>query len=90
MKFVSIAEIKANLEYYLKYPPNEPIAIVEGDRPIAAMNLIVDPEELERFLLANNWKFNQILEESRRSLQEEGGIKQDDFWQLVDQLPTND
>ncbi|MBO1347905.1 MAG: type II toxin-antitoxin system Phd/YefM family antitoxin [Hormoscilla sp. GUM202] len=90
MKIVSIAEIKANLEDYLKSPPNEPIAIVEGDRPIAAMSLIVDPEDLERFLLANNWKFNQILEESRRSLQEEGGIKQDDFWQLVEQLPTND
>lgn len=90
MKVVPIAEIQANLGDYIKSSSTEPIVIVEGDRPIAAMTLIVDPEELERFLLAENSQFNRILEKSRQSLQEECGIKQGDFWQLVEKLPIND
>ena len=90
MKTIPVAEMKANLGDYLKSPQTEPIVLTENDRPIAAMTLIVDPEELERFLLAHNPQFNQILDKSRHSLQTEGGIKQDDFWQLVESLPTDD
>ncbi|MFB2981352.1 type II toxin-antitoxin system Phd/YefM family antitoxin [Microseira sp. BLCC-F43] len=90
MKIISIEEIKANFESYLKQSPNEPIVITENGYPIAAINLIVDPEELERLLLAQNPKFNQILENSRRSLKEEGGLKSDEFWKLVDESSTQE
>lgn len=42
--------------------------------------------ELERTLLANNDKFQDILNESKKSLQEEDGMKSDYFWQYVDNL----
>jgi len=90
MKKVSITEIKANFDNYLKESQGEPIVITEADRPIAAISLIVDPDELERFMLANNAKFNQIIAKSKQSLKEDGGLKSDDFWKLVDELsPKN-
>ena len=48
------------------------------------------PDELERFRLAQNPKFNQILENSRRSLKKEGGLKSDEFWKLVDESTTQE
>jgi hypothetical protein len=49
------------------------------------MTLIRDPEAIECFLLANNPKFNQVLDKSRQSLKEEGGLKSEEFWNLVDE-----
>lgn len=48
----------------------------------------LNPDELERFRLSQNPKFNQILEKSRQSLKEEGGLKSDEFWKLVDASST--
>ncbi|GET41818.1 hypothetical protein [Microseira wollei] len=51
---------------------------------------ILTLDELERFRLSDNPKFNQILEKSRRSLKEEGGLKSDEFWKLVDESSTQE
>jgi hypothetical protein len=51
------------------------IYYTENGIPVAAMTLITDPKDLDRFLLAHNPKFNRILEKSRKSLREEGGDK---------------
>jgi prevent-host-death family protein len=83
MKIVSLAEIIAKFGDYFKADRGEPIIITENGHPVAAMTLITDPEDLERFLLANHPKFQQILENSRQSLKQEGGLKSDDFWKLV-------
>jgi prevent-host-death family protein len=83
MKIVSLAEMIAKFGDYFKADRGEPIIITENGSPIAAMTLITDPEDLERFLLANNPKFQQILEKSRRSLKEEGGLNADEFWELL-------
>jgi prevent-host-death family protein len=79
----STAEIIAKFADYLNADRGEPILITENGQPVAAMTLIKDPEALERFLLANNPKFNQVLDKSRQSLKEEGGLKSEDFWNLV-------
>jgi prevent-host-death family protein len=83
MKIVSLAEIIAKFADYLNADRGEPILITENGQPVAAMTLIKDPEALERFLLANNPKFNQVLDKYRQSLKEEGGLKSEDFWNLV-------
>ncbi len=90
MKVIPINEINKYLNDYMKQSQNEAIIITENGRPVAAINLIVDPEDLERFLLAHNPKFNQILEDSRQSLKESGGLKSDDFWTLVDALSSQE
>lgn len=86
LKIVPLAEIKAHLNDYLKQSQGEHILITENGHPVAALTLIVDPEAIERLMLANNSNFNQILENSRQSLKEDGGLKSDEFWQLVDDV----
>lgn len=83
MKTVTIDEIKANFSNYLQESQGETIVITENGRPIAA--LVVDSEELERLILANNPNFNQLLQTSERSIKETGGINSDDFWKVVEQ-----
>jgi PHD/YefM family antitoxin component YafN of YafNO toxin-antitoxin module len=86
MKSISVDEIKNNFESYLSQDQSEPFLITREGQPIAVMNLIIDPDELERILLANSNKFQELLNESRKSVQEEGGMNADDFWQYVDNL----
>ncbi|HBK66547.1 MAG TPA: type II toxin-antitoxin system Phd/YefM family antitoxin [Cyanobacteria bacterium UBA11166] len=84
MKIISIAEINVPLRNYLKQAEGEPIVITENGKPVAVMTLILEPDELERFLLAHNPKFMQLIEEADRRIEETGGIKHEDFWKLVD------
>ena len=86
LKIVPLAEMKAHLDDYLKQSQGEQILITENGHPVAAMILIVDPEALERLILTDNSQFHQILENSRRSLKEDGGLKSEEFWQLVDDV----
>jgi prevent-host-death family protein len=90
LKIVPLAEMKAHLDDYLKQSQGEQILITENGHPVAAMTLIVDPEALELLMLADNSKLNQILENSRRSLKEDGGLKSDEFWQLVDDVTSQE
>lgn len=90
LKIIPLAEMKAHLDDYLKQSQGEQILITENGQPVAAMTLIVDPEILERLMLAYNSKFNQILERSRQSLKENGGLKSDDFWQLVNDVSSQE
>jgi hypothetical protein len=86
MKSISLDEVKSNFESYLSESQSEPFLITKEGQPIAVMSLIIDPDELERMLLANNDKFQEVLTQSRKSLLEEGGMNSDDFWQYVNDL----
>lgn len=86
MKTVSIDELNIALSEYVKTSQDELILITKNGRPVAALSLVVDPEELERLMLANSSKFNDLLDNSRRSIQETGGMEDEEFWQLVDEL----
>ncbi|MBC6423291.1 MAG: type II toxin-antitoxin system Phd/YefM family antitoxin [Hormoscilla sp. SP5CHS1] len=48
MKKVPITEIKVRFSDYLKEADGNPIVITENDRPVAAMTLVVDSEEIEQ------------------------------------------
>jgi prevent-host-death family protein len=84
MKIIPIAQINVPLKNYLQQAEGEPIVITENGKPVAVMTLIVDPDELERFLLARNPKFMKLIEEADGRIAETGGINHADFWQLVD------
>lgn len=86
MKTVSIDELNIALSEYVKTSQDELILITKNGLPVAALSLVVDPEELERLMLANSSKFNDLLDNSRRSIQETGGMEDEEFWQLVDEL----
>ena len=84
MKQATITEIKSKRNISNKQTANLS-SLQKMDSAIAALNVTIDPDDLERLLLAQNPKFNQILERSRQSIKEEGGLKPDEFWQLVDE-----
>ena len=85
MKTITIQEIQSNFKDYLNQLQSELLVITENGRPVAAINLIVDEEELERLMLTGNSRFNQVLEAADRQIQETGGIRNDDFWELLEQ-----
>lgn len=85
MKTITIQEIQSNFKDYLNQLQSELLVITENGRPVAAINLIVDEEELERLMLTGNSRFNQVLEAADRQIQETGGIRNDNFWELLDQ-----
>ena len=82
--------MKAHLDDYLKQSQGEQILITENGQPVAAMTLIVDPEVLERLMLGYNSKFNQVLDNSRQSLKEDGGLKSEEFWKLVNDVSSQE
>lgn len=80
MKTISVTDIQTNLTNTLKESGGEPMVITENDRPIAVISSVLDPEDLERLILAHNPRFNRLIDSANRSIQETGGVKHDDFW----------
>jgi prevent-host-death family protein len=84
MKTVSIHEIQTHFKDYLQQAQGELLVITEDGRPVAAINLITDAEELERLMLASNSQFNQVLEAADQQIRETGGIQHEDFWKRLE------
>jgi hypothetical protein len=54
--------------------------ITQNDHPVSA----ADEAELERLVLSYNPEFIQLLEQARARIEQTGGVKHDQFWQLVE------
>lgn len=50
---------------------------------MAVLLSVTDDDELERLVLAHSPKFQKLLNESRRQMEETGGSPHDEFWQQV-------
>ncbi|NET56508.1 MAG: type II toxin-antitoxin system Phd/YefM family antitoxin [Symploca sp. SIO2E6] len=81
MKTVEISEISSLLEKYDQ--TEQPLILTRKGQPVAALFPIEDVD-LETLSLSTNPKFISIIEESRKSQQEEGRILLEDI-----QLPDN-
>ena len=88
MKIVSIEEIQGKFRDYLKQSDDEPIIISENGRPIAAITLITDSDDLDSLMLAYNSQFNLMMDDARKRIEETGGIDHEDFWKLVDEASS--
>jgi len=84
MRIAPIAEIKAHLSAYLKESEKGPIVVTKNGKPVAVLLGISDEDEIERLVLAYSHKFQSILARGRKQIQENGGIKHEDFWQEVE------
>lgn len=78
-------EIQSSFKDYWKQFQSELLVITEDGRPVAAINLIADAEELKQVRLAANSRFNQVLEAADQQIQKTGGIRHDDFWKLLEE-----
>ncbi|NES17690.1 MAG: type II toxin-antitoxin system Phd/YefM family antitoxin [Symploca sp. SIO3E6] len=81
MKTIEVSEISSLMEKYDQ--TEQPLILTRNGQPVAALFPIEDVD-LETLSLSTNPKFIRIIEESRKSQQEEGRIFLEDI-----QLPDN-
>lgn len=67
MKVASVAELKARLSDYVERCRHEAVVVTKHGHPRAALVPLEDEDDLERFLLARNPTFLQLLARSARS-----------------------
>jgi len=80
MKIASVAEIKANLNAYVRASAESPVIVTRNGKPVAVLISPSDDEELERLVLGYSPKFPQILKDSKRQIDKGHGIPHDEFW----------
>src|SRR5262245_35233648 len=83
MKIASVANIKARLSAYLKESEQGPVVVTRNGKAVAVLLAVTDEDELERLLLAHSPKFQALLDNSRRRIEETGGIPHKQFWREV-------
>jgi prevent-host-death family protein len=84
MKIAPVADVKARLSAYLKAAQEGPVIVTRNGKAVAVLLAVTDEDELERLVLAHSPKFQEILNKSRRQIEETGGIPHDVFWRQVE------
>src|SRR5271157_4290857 len=84
MKFASVADVKGRLSAYLKESQEGPVVVTRNGKAVAVLLTVTDDDELERLVLAHSPKFQELLDKSRRQIEETGGIPHEQFWQEVE------
>lgn len=88
MKSASAGEAAASLQSLLDEVGDGPVIITRDGRPVAALVSIED-EDLDRFVLAHTPRFRRLLEESYESIKRDGGLGEEEFWNLMDARDRN-
>jgi prevent-host-death family protein len=83
MRVASVADIKARLSGYLKETQEGPVVVTRNGKAVAVLLAVTDDDELERLVLAHSPKFQALLNNSRRQIEETGGIPHERFWREV-------
>lgn len=84
MKMAPVTEVKAQFNAYLDRIQEEPVVITKHGRPIAVLVPASDEDDLESLILAYTPRFRQLLEAADERINQTGGLKEDEFWELVD------
>jgi prevent-host-death family protein len=84
MKIASIADIKARLSAYLRETQQGPVIVTRNGKAVAVLLAVTDEDELERLVLAHSPKFQALLDQSRRRIEDTGGIPHEQFWREVE------
>ncbi len=78
MKLVAVEKTDLTLPQVAEMARNGPVILTRNGKPIVAVK-DVSRSDWESLSLANNPRFRALIEESRRSFQEEGGIRIEDL-----------
>ncbi len=88
MKIASVADVKARFSEFLRETRSGPVIITKNGRPSAVLLPIESEAELERLILAYSPRFREIIERSRRSIEEDGGKGHEEFWAEIEPAPV--
>jgi prevent-host-death family protein len=80
MKSASIAELKADLNSYLKATKEGPVVVKRNGRAVAVLLGIQNEDDLERLLMAHSPQLQAILEKSRQQIREGQCLSHEEFW----------
>lgn len=84
MRMAPLAEVKDHFSRYVDKAQAGPIVVTKNGRPAAVLvSVPQDEEDLERFLLANNPKFQRIIAAAEERIRKGAGIGQKEFWRAV-------
>ena len=84
MRIAPVAEIKAKFSAYLKASEKGPIVVTRKGKAVAVLLSVADEEDVERLVLANSPKFQEMLGVARQQIREGKGIPHDKFWAEVE------
>jgi prevent-host-death family protein len=83
MKTASVAEVKAQLDVYLKESATGPVVVTRNGKAVAVLLGVHNDKELEDLLRAHPRKLHAVLDAADRRIDEGAGISHDQFWQEV-------
>jgi prevent-host-death family protein len=83
MKIASVANVKARFSEFLREAQTGPVIITKNGRPSAVLLPIESDAELERLILAYSPRFRQIIEQSKQSIDIDGGLTHGELWETV-------
>ena len=84
MNIAPLADVKARFSAYIKKIQKEPVIVTKNGRPVAILVGISDKDDLERILLSVSPKFQALLDEAERRIQETGGLSHEEVWAQVE------
>ncbi|PKO20651.1 MAG: hypothetical protein CVU38_18990 [Chloroflexi bacterium HGW-Chloroflexi-1] len=86
MRIASVADVKARLSAYLEQcETSGPVIIPCNGKAVVVLVAPQDDDDLERLVLARSPRFQALLAQSRRSIQEGKGLSEEAFWAAVDE-----
>lgn len=83
MKIASVADVKARFSEFMRATRFGPVIITKNGRPSAVLLPIESEAELERLILAYSPRFRAVIEQSKRSINVDGGLTHDELWETV-------
>jgi prevent-host-death family protein len=83
MNIAPLGEVKAKFSAYVKKAQDGPIIVTKNGKPVILMLQIKDDDDLERLLLTNSPKFQALLDNAEKRIQETGGVSHEDIWNEV-------
>lgn len=86
MKTVTLADVKAKLDSYVKASTDTPIVVTHRGKPVAVLVGVRDEEELERVLMANSPELRAILDAADKRIDAGQGIEHEEFWRQVEAM----
>ena len=81
---IAFADVKARFSTYIKKSQDAPVVVTKNGKPVAIMLGISDEDDLEHLMLATSLKFQVLLQQAERRIQETGGISHDAVWAQLD------
>ncbi len=78
MKIVAVEKTKLSLPQVAELAKAGPVILTRDGKPLATVK-DVSRSDWDSLSLANNLRFQDLIEDSRRSLREQGGIRLEDF-----------